>query len=394
MKIKGFSASAVQAGIRYSNRLDLGMIYSDVPAVTAGMFTTNQVKAAPVLLDMDRLQQGKAQAVLVNSGNANACTGEEGMKTALATGAMAAEALGIDEKLVQVASTGGIGEQLDPEPFVNAVPKLVKELSSDGFEDLAQAIMTTDTVPKISSTTVNIDGTEVKLLGVAKGSGMIMPDMATMLCFVVTDAQIVFTALKEAVRTGVEQSFNRITVDGDTSTNDMVLVMANGAAQNEWIDEENPDGQAAFAEALHRIFKDLALKIVADGEGATKVVTIRVIGAREKFGAMSAAQTIANSALVKTAFFGEDANWGRIIAALGRSDCRMRPERVSIAFDDVVMVKNGQGQGKDVEAQAAEVLKQEAFTVTVDLHDGAEQAEVFTCDFSYDYVKINADYRT
>ncbi len=394
MKIKGFSAAAVQAGIRYSNRLDLGMIYSDIPAVTAGMFTTNQVKAAPVLLDMERLQQGRAQAVLVNSGNANACTGAQGMKTALATGAMAAQALGIDETLIQVASTGVIGEQLDPEPFINGVSKLVERLSADGFEDLAQAIMTTDTVAKISSAVVNVNGKEVKLLGVAKGSGMIMPDMATMLCFVVTDAQIVFTALKEAIRTGVEQTFNRITVDGDTSTNDMVLVMANGAAENEWIDEDNPLGQAVFAEALQTIFKDLALKIVADGEGATKVVTIRVIGAREKSGAMSAAQTIANSALVKTAFFGEDANWGRIIAALGRSDCRLRPDRVSIAFDDVLMVENGLGLGKEVEALASEVLKQKEFTLIVDLHDGVEQAEVFTCDFSYDYVKINADYRT
>lgn len=394
MKIKGFSAAAVQAGIRYSNRLDLGMIYSDFPAVTAGMFTTNQVKAAPVLLDMERLQQGRAQAVLVNSGNANACTGAQGMETAVATGAMAAQALGIDEKLIQVASTGVIGEQLDSEPFINGVPELVTRLSADGFEDLAQAIMTTDTVAKISSTTVNINGTEVKLLGIAKGSGMIMPDMATMLCFVVTDAQIVFTALKEAVRTGVEQTFNRITVDGDTSTNDMVLVMANGAAENEWIDEDNLDGLEIFSEALHKIFKDLALKIVADGEGATKIVTIRVIGAREKSGAMSAAQTIANSALVKTAFFGEDANWGRIIAALGRSDCRLRPDRVSIAFDDVVMVEKGLGLGKEVEALASEVLKHKEFTLTVDLHDGVEKAEVFTCDFSYDYVKINADYRT
>lgn len=394
MKIKGFSAAAVQAGIRYSNRLDLGIIYSDIPAVTAGMFTTNQIKAAPVVLDMERLQQGRAQAVLVNSGNANACTGKQGMETALATGAMAAQALGIDEDLIQVASTGVIGEQLDPEPFVKAVPQLVEQLSVDGFDDLAQAIMTTDTVAKIASATVNINGTEVKMLGVAKGSGMIMPDMATMLCFVVTDAQIPFTALKETVRTGVEQTFNRITVDGDTSTNDMVLVMANGAAQNEWIDEENPEGQQIFAEALQSIFKDLALKIVADGEGATKVVTIRIIGAREKAGAMSAAQAIANSALVKTAFFGEDANWGRIIAALGRSDCRLRPDRVSITFDDVLMVENGLGLGKEAEARASEVLKRKEFIVTVDLHDGVEQAEVFTCDFSYDYVKINADYRT
>ena len=394
MKIKGFSAAAVHAGIRYQDRLDLGLIYSEVPAVTAGMFTTNQVKAAPVILDMERLRQGRAQAILVNSGNANACTGVQGMETALATGAMAARALGIDEELVQVASTGVIGEQLDPEPFTRAVPRLVNDLAADGFDDVARAIMTTDTVPKTSSAIIYVDGTEVRLVGVAKGSGMIMPDMATMLCFVVTDAQIVFPALKDAVKTGVEQTFNRITVDGDTSTNDTVLVMANGAAGNAWIDEDNPGAQEVFADALHKIFKDLALQIVADGEGATKLVTVRVVGARDREGAMSAAQAIANSALVKTAFFGEDANWGRIIAAVGRSGCHFRPDRVSIAFDEVVMVENGLGLGKEVEAAASEVLKQKEFTVTVDLRDGMETAEVFTCDFSYDYVKINADYRT
>ena len=394
MKVKGFSAAAIQAGIRYPDRLDLGLIYSDVPAVTAGMFTTNQVKAAPVILDMERLRQGRAQAILVNSGNANACTGDQGMETALVTGAMAAEALAIDEELIQVASTGVIGEQLDPEPFITAVPRLVKQLSADGFDDLARAIMTTDTAAKTSSAVIDINGTEVRLLGVAKGSGMIMPNMATMLCFVVTDVQIVFPVLKAAVKSGVEQSFNQITVDGDTSTNDMVLVMANGAAGNEWIDEDNPEAQEVFSEALHKIFKDLALMIVADGEGATKMVTVRVVGARDREGAVSAARTIANSALVKTAFFGEDANWGRIIAALGRSTCRFRPDRVCIAFDKVVMVENGLGLGGEVEALASEILKQKEFTVTIDLRDGRESAEVFTCDFSYDYVKINADYRT
>jgi glutamate N-acetyltransferase/amino-acid N-acetyltransferase len=394
MKVKGFSAAAVQAGIRYPDRLDLGLIYSEVPAVTAGVFTTNQVKAAPVILDMERLRQGRAQGILVNSGNANACTGAQGMEIARATGAMAADALGIDEELILVASTGVIGEQLDPEPFTQAVPRLVDKVSADGFDDLARAIMTTDTASKTSSATIYVDGTEVRLLGVAKGSGMIMPDMATMLCFVVTDAQIVFPVLKDAVKTGVEQSFNRITVDGDTSTNDMVLVMANGAAGNEWIDEENPKARNAFADALHTIFRDLSLQIVKDGEGATKLVTVRVVGARDREGAISAARTIANSALVKTAFFGEDANWGRIIAALGRSECYFQPDRVSIAFDDVVMVDNGLGLGKEVEAAASEVLKHKEFTVTVDLRDGMETAEVLTCDFTYDYVKINADYRS
>lgn len=394
MQVKGFFAGAVQAGIRYANRLDLGLIYSRVPAVTAGMFTTNKVKAAPLQLDMERLRSGLAQAVLVNSGNANACTGKAGMAMAQATSQLVAEALKINESLVQVASTGVIGQQMNIAPFASAVPVLAKQLSEQGFDELAKAMMTTDTVPKMATATVTIDGVEVSLLGVAKGSGMIMPDMATMLCFVVTDARIVFPVLNRLLRDGVERSFNRITVDGDTSTNDMVLVMANGEAGNAWIDEDNPAAVALFGEALHAVLKDLALKIVADGEGATKLVTIRITGARDDFEAMSAAQTIANSALVKTAFFGEDANWGRIIAALGRSECTFDPEKVAISFDQVLLVDNGQVLGDAEEAKATEVLRQRQFTVTVQLQEGHGEAEVYTCDFSYDYVKINADYRS
>jgi len=394
MKIKGFSAAAVKAGIRYKDRLDLGLIFSAVPAVAAGVFTTNKVKASPIVLNMERLGHGKVQAVLVNSGNANACNGSSGMETAIASSALVAKQLGIDEEMVQVASTGVIGEQMSIAPFKQAVPELVQGLSADGFDDVARAIMTTDTVPKTSFCQFAVNGTDVSILGIAKGSGMIMPDMATMLCFVMTDVQIIFPELQAAVRAGVEKTFNRITVDGDTSTNDMVLVMANETAGNKWIDEDNPEGREAFEEALAGIFKDLALKIVEDGEGATKLVTIRVKGAREEEGAMSAAQTIANSALVKTAFFGEDANWGRIIAALGRSDCYFVPDKISMYFDEVQMVKDGTGLGKKVEEECSKILKQSRFTVTVDLHDGLEVAEVYTCDFSLDYVKINADYRS
>ncbi len=394
MQVKGFSAAAVQAGIRYADRFDLGLIYSQVPAVTAGTFTTNKVKAAPILLDMERLRTGLAQAVLVNSGNANACTGKVGMDVALATSAIAARELGVEESLVQVASTGVIGQQLHTEPFARSMPLLVEKLSADGFEDLAKAIMTTDTVPKIATATVSIDGVETSILGIAKGSGMIMPDMATMLCFVVTDARIVFPVLNQLVKDGVERSFNRITVDGDTSTNDMVLVMANGAAENAWIDEGNIEAATLFGEALYGVFKELALKIVADGEGATKLVTIKITGARDDEEAMSAAQTIANSALVKTAFFGEDANWGRIIAALGRSECNFEQEKVTISFDDVILVENGLVLDAEREAAATRVLKQKQFTVTVHLNEGSAETEVYTCDFSYDYVKINADYRS
>jgi glutamate N-acetyltransferase/amino-acid N-acetyltransferase len=394
MKIQGFSASAVEAGIHHRKRLDVGLIYSEIPAVAAGVFTTNIVKAAPLMLDIERLGHGKAQAILVNSGCANACTGEEGMMNAKATSTMVAKELGIDEEMVQIASTGVIGQQLNITPFEQSVPKLVRMLSPDGFHDVSRAIMTTDTVPKISYRQVEIEDCTVSLLGIAKGSGMIMPDMATMLCFVVTDAQIVYPELQNAIIKGTESTFNRITVDGDTSTNDMVLVLANGTAGNKWIDEENPDGRHIFDKALHGIFSDLSRMIVQDGEGATKFVIIRVQGAREEDGAMIGAQTIANSALVKTAFFGEDANWGRIIAALGRSGCSFDPDKVSIYFDDIQMVKNGIGLGKEAEKRCTAVLQKEQFQVTVDLHDGLEFAEVLTCDFSTDYVRINANYRT
>jgi len=394
MKIKGFSAAAVQAGIYNKDRLDLGLIYSEIPAVAAGVFTTNRVKAAPVLLDMERLSQGKAQAVLVNSGNANACNGRQGMESAIATSALVAGQLGIDPEMVQVASTGVIGKPLDVSCFERAVPDLVQSLSEDGFNDVSRAIMTTDTVPKTSFSQVDINGTKVSVLALAKGSGMIMPDMATMLCFVVTDAQIVFPELRAAVKASVEKSFNRITVDGDTSTNDMVLALANGAAGNQWIDDDNPEGRRIFEAALTDMLKELALKIVADGEGATKLVTIRITGARDVEGAMNAAQTIANSALVKAAFFGEDANWGRIIAALGRADCRFDPDKVSIFFDEIQMVGDGIGLGDRAEKECTAVLKKDHFTVRVDLNDGLETAEVYTCDFSLDYVRINADYRT
>ena len=394
MQVQGFKAAAVAAGIRYADRLDLGMIFSTTPAVAAGVFTTSTVKAAPVLLDIERLRLGKAQALLVNSGNANACTGEPGMQLAVVTGDMAAQALHIDPALVQVASTGVIGEQIAPAPFEQAMPKLVQALSSDGFDDLSKAIMTTDLVPKVASAEIDVDGKKVTLLGVAKGSGMIMPNMATMLCFIVTDAAIDQPLLDQLLKAAVERSFNRITVDGDTSTNDMVLVMANGAANNAQMIDPSSAAVVDFAQALDAICLDLARKIVLDGEGATKFVTIRVNGATSETSAVQAARTVANSALVKTAFFGEDANWGRIIAALGRSGCPFKQERVSISFDAVQLVANGLFVGGEVEAEATKVMKQKEFTVTIDLGEGESCGEIYTCDFSYDYVKINADYRS
>ena len=394
MKIEGFSTSAVAAGIRYSDRLDLGLIYSNVPAVTAGVFTRNQVKAAPVTIDQKRLKLGRAQAILVNSGSANACTGQEGMEAALVTSSLLSSRLKIDDEMVLVSSTGVIGEQLNIPAFRGAMDELVQGLGEENFEDVAKAIMTTDTVPKVVTRTVKMGDHDVKFMGMAKGEGMIMPNMATMLSFVITDAQISFPELHDSLTQAVSRTFNRITVDGDTSTNDMVLVMANGTASNAWIDEENPLDRQLFKDTLEDILKDLALQIVSDGEGASKCITIRVCGAKEEVDAEQIARTVANSNLVKTAFFGEDANWGRIFAAMGRSGVRIYPDRVDIAIGDVVLVRNGLAVGKEAEEAATELLKEKKIVVCIDLKDGVGCEEVYTCDFSLDYVKINADYRS
>ena len=394
MKIKGFSTSAVAAGVRYKDRLDLGLIYSDTPAVTAGVFTTNQVKAAPVLIDQQRLKQGRAQAILVNSGSANACTGQAGMDNAFTTSNLLSSRLKIDDEMVLLSSTGVIGEQLNLNAFRNSMDDLVAGLSEDNFEQVAQAIMTTDTVPKLVSKSVIIGEHEVKFMGMAKGAGMIMPNMATMLSFVITDAQISFPELHESLQQATARTFNRITVDGDTSTNDMVLVMANGTASNAWIDEDNPLDRQLFQDTLETVLKDLALKIVNDGEGASKCITIRVCGARSEEDAECMARTVANSPLVKTAFFGEDANWGRILMAMGRSGVRFNPEGVDVAFGDVVLVRNGLAVGKKAEDEATKLLKERNIAVCIDLKDGVGCEEVYTCDFSLDYVKINADYRS
>lgn len=394
MKIKGFSFAAVEAGVRYANRLDLGLIVSDVPCVTAGMFTTNQVKAAPVLIDRERLKGGQAQAILVNSGCANACTGEQGMEAARRSSLLLAEKLGIGEGLVQLASTGVIGEQLNLAAFERGIPALVEKLDADNFALVARAIMTTDTVPKVAEATVLVGSREVRIIGMAKGAGMIMPNMATMLAFVLTDARINFPELHRCLAAGVERSFNRITIDGDTSTNDMVLVMANGSAGNPWIDGDCEADGKAFQSGLELVLKDLALQIVRDGEGATKTITVRVQGAREEHEAERLARTVANSSLVKTAFFGEDANWGRILAAMGRSGVKFSPDKVELSFGPVLLVKHGMSRGKEVEAEATRVLKEKEILLTIDLFDGKACAEVLTCDFSLDYVKINADYRS
>jgi len=394
MIINGFSYAAARGGIRGKDRLDIGLIYCETPANAAGVFTTNRVKAAPVVLDMERLADGRAQGILVNSGIANACTGRQGYAAARATASLAADALGVPEEMMLVASTGVIGMQLDMANFQKVMSRLASDLTPDGYDRVARAMMTTDTVPKVSSKTVAIGNREVKFLGIAKGAGMIMPHMATMLCFVMTDAAVSTPVLKTMLANSNNRSFNRITVDGDTSTNDTVLILANGRAENEPVDEVHSDNFLKLQGALDDLLLDLALQMVKDGEGATKVVTIQVKGAKSDQEAEQAARTVANSSLVKTAFFGEDANWGRIIGALGRSGADFDPERVDIAFDDVLMVQDGLGQGAAAEERATRVLQQPRFTVSIDLKEGRGSCVFYTCDLSLDYVKINADYRT
>ncbi len=389
---KGFSANAVRAGIRGRNRLDLGLIVSDTPAVVAGVFTRNIVKAAPVVYDRDLVKSGRARAILVNSGIANACTGAAGMEQVRTCAAMAADVVGTDAAEVLVASTGVIGESLDISCFSNHMDELAAGLAPEGFDLVSRAMMTTDTVPKVSQRRILVNGCEVRVLGLAKGAGMIHPDMATMLAFIVTDAAIAPALLQQILRNKVDTSFNRITIDGDTSTNDTVLVLANGRAANPEL--RHGEKAAGFAAALGEVLEDLALMIVRDGEGATKMIHVRVNGAVDDLDAARAAMVVATSSLVKTAFFGADANWGRILAALGRSGARFDPEKVTISFGDVTLVENGTAVDGDAEARATRLLQVREIDLFIDLAAGAGAAVYHTSDLSLDYVKINADYRT
>ncbi|WP_243371441.1 bifunctional glutamate N-acetyltransferase/amino-acid acetyltransferase ArgJ [Geotalea sp. SG265] len=393
MSVKGFKFAAVEAAVKKPGRLDFGLIFSEAPAVAAGVFTTNKVKAAPVLLGMERIQEGVCQAIVVNSGNANACTGTRGMDDARETSRLVAEGLCISDDIVQVASTGVIGQALPMERLRKAVPKLIEGLAGGTFEDISCAIMTTDTFPKMEVRHGEASGVPYTIAGVAKGAGMIMPNMATMLAFIVTDAAVERSWLKKVFSEANDASFNIISVDGDTSTNDTALILANGMAGNPAIGEESKDADI-FRANLQEVLLSLAQQIVKDGEGATKFVRIIVKGASSVADAKTAAMAIANSSLVKTAFFGQDANWGRILAAVGYSGAQVDADRVALFFDDVQMVQNGFFAGGTAEELGSRVLKKKEFTVTVDLKLGQGKATVYTSDLSYDYVKINADYRT
>jgi glutamate N-acetyltransferase/amino-acid N-acetyltransferase len=387
----GFKAAGVASGLKKNGQKDLGLIYSQVPANVAGLFTKNRVKAAPVLLDIELMKSGVCQAIIANSGNANCCTGEQGMRDARTMTSLAASELGISNDLVFVASTGVIGEPLPIEKIKAAVHDLVRSLQPDGILDLARSIMTTDSVPKTALAQGVVEGKNFTVAGVAKGAGMIRPDMATMLCFVCTDVDASPDILKETLVKAADRSFNRITIDGDTSTNDTVMVMANGmsGAVIGSLAHKN-----IYQKVLDGVLLDLAKQLVRDGEGVTKLVEIVVRGAVSDSDARNVADTVAHSPLVKTSFFGEDANWGRIVGAVGRAGAEVDPDNIDVYFDDVQMVKGGMGCGKVAEAEATKVLCKPEFVVTIDLNMGRGSDLIYTCDFSVDYVRINADYRS
>jgi glutamate N-acetyltransferase/amino-acid N-acetyltransferase len=392
-KISGFLFSGVQAGIKKDGRRDLGLIFSENPAQVAGLFTTNAVKAAPILLDMERAKAGLCQAVVVNSGNANACTGSQGLKDARKISSLVSKRLGIDDRLVFVSSTGVIGVPLPLTKIEDGIPELVEGLSPDAWMKVVEAIMTTDTFPKVQVASCRIKGTSVKLCGMIKGAGMIRPDMATMLSFLVTDANIKGPVLQEMLTRAAERSYNRITVDGETSTNDTVLLMANGKAAHPAVQRMDRDGKK-FQSMLTEVCGELAKSVVKDGEGATKFIEIQIKGAKNEEDAKKAAYAIAHSPLVKTAFFGEDANWGRILCALGHSGAQLDPNRIDVSFDSAPIVRKGIGVHPRQEERASQVIKKKSFRVTLHLHQGKNDISVFTTDLSIDYVKINASYRS
>ena len=392
-KVQGFLFSGISAGIKKDGKRDLGLIYSEVPAQVAGLFTTNAVKAAPVQLDRERIKKGLCQAIVVNSGNANACTGSRGLKDAQRISWLVAKQLGINERLVFPSSTGVIGSPLPIKKIEVRIPKLTDQLSPESWMSTVEAIMTTDTFPKVEVGTCRIKGKRVKLCGMVKGAGMIRPNLATMLSFLVTDANIQASLLQRMLEMTAEASYNRITVDGETSTNDTVLLLANGKAGHPCLNRMDRDAEV-FQSMLSKVCRSLAESVVKDGEGATKFVEILIRGARSREEAKQAAYAVAHSPLVKTAFFGGDANWGRILCALGYSGVHIDPNRIDVFFDKAPIVKKGMGVGSPLEERAGRILKNKSFKVTVDLHQGKSQFSVLTTDLSLDYVKINASYRS
>ena len=392
----GFKAAGVTAGFKRSGAPDFALLYSEVPANAAGVFTTCRFAAAPVRYCKEILAKGgKLQAVSVNSGIANACTGKPGLEASRKTAAMAAAKLGISPDAVAVASTGRIGVQMDMGLIEKALDLAIPQLSADGGNSAARAIMTTDTVPKAVAAKLEINGKTVTIGAMTKGAGMINPGMAglhaTMLCFITTDADIDKDVLAGMLEENAQNSFNRITVDGDMSTNDTVLIFANGVSGVRIA--AGTQDEADFKAALLEVMKNLAHRMVKDGEGSTKLVTIEVVNARSVEDAKMAAESVANSLLCKTAWFGNDPNWGRIAAALGYSGAVFDPDKCDISIDGVPVMTQG-GDAGTPESVAAEVVKKDEFTIRCNFNDGDSSYWVWSSDVSYEYVKINADYHT
>ena len=409
---KGFTASGVHCGVKkgkgdgnqppmskmpevLEGKKDLALIVSEQPCVAAAVYTMNRVKAAPLYVTMDHLENGEAQAIVANSGNANACA-PNSHEHAETMCQLAAQATGLKASDFVVASTGVIGQELNIEAIAKGMPDAAAALSKNGSDDAANAIMTTDTVKKELSVTCSIGGKTVTIGAIAKGSGMIHPNMGTMLCFVTTDCAITHEMLTEALHEIVPRTFNRVTVDGDTSTNDMCVVLANAMAENELI-EWKDDNYTVFYKTLHYVFEQLARNIAADGEGASKLITCTVSDARSEESAERLAKAVVGSALVKAAMFGADANWGRVLCAMGYSKAPFRPEFVDVKFASAVgeILVCRQGAGVDFDEEAAKsILSQDEVIILVDLHEGEHLATCWGCDLTYDYVKINGDYRT
>ncbi|WP_323090182.1 bifunctional glutamate N-acetyltransferase/amino-acid acetyltransferase ArgJ [Allobaculum sp. JKK-2023] len=390
---QGFSTGAVHCGLRSNpEKKELALIVSSVPCTAAAVYTSNQVKAAPLYLNMKHLANGKAQAITVNSGNANACAINDA-KNALLQAEAAAKKLNLDVEDVLVASTGVIGQELPIEKIVAGTDAIV--LGQDPLES-AHAIMTTDTKVKEYAVEFELDGKIVRLGGIAKGSGMIHPNMGTMLCFITTDAAISSECLSQMLKANVKKTFNRISVDGDTSTNDMCIVLANGLAGNTEITGEGTDYET-FKTALKVVMEHLAIAIASDGEGASRLITVEVKNAATEDQAETLAMSVASSSLLKAAVFGADANWGRVLCAMGYSKAEFDPARVDIYFasknGEVLVCKAGKGIEFD-EDKAARILEPDAIEIIADLHEGEKQATCWGCDLTYDYVKINGDYRT
>ncbi len=391
--VAGFRFAAGACGIKHGGGPDLGLVVADEPVAAAGVFTRNRVKAAPVVVSSERLERGRAQAVLVNSGNANACTGKAGMRAARDTTAALAGALGVDEGLVLPASTGVIGVPLPADRICQAIPRLVRELSPDGAEAFAQAIMTTDRWPKVASVEVGLDRTrKATVLGIAKGAGMIHPNMATTLAFVFTDAPMSSSFLRRALRRATDATFNAVTVDGDTSTNDTIVAMASSRLDAPALRGESREARK-FRDALVDVLGELARSIVRDGEGAERVVTVEVTGGPSESAARQVARTIAGSLLVKTAIHGCDPNWGRVLAAAGNAGVAFDPDKVEVRFDHVVVARRGTGVA-DAEREAREVMRKPEYTIRVKLGAGKSTARYVMCDVGHEYVRINASYRT